>query len=236
MVPLKLDHKQTYTFDESGVVMAVPDTRSSVRLTTPYDLGDSHRSNQNRQESAASSVVGSQNPADIRAAINQLVSCPHCGKAVRENDLYAHLSAFHMRSKSSRKAISPSTPQKPARTTSVSFPRQKMMVQCSQCPSMVRSDRMEKHLLRIHHLSQYQVRSGFPVQQRATASASVKPNSKVVSNKRDVPKSPLPAAFAQSHDEKMYGDKYLGQMRRESDGKFGSLPLYDDYSDEANAD
>ncbi|MBU6362340.1 MAG: hypothetical protein KGS46_20205 [Chloroflexi bacterium] len=40
----------------------------------------------------------------------------------------------------------------------------------------------------------------------------------------------------QSSDESSYGDKYLGHMQREWDGKFGSLPLYDDYGDEADAD
>ncbi|HNE04990.1 MAG TPA: hypothetical protein PLT08_10760 [Anaerolineales bacterium] len=39
----------------------------------------------------------------------------------------------------------------------------------------------------------------------------------------------------QGQDETRDGGKYLGFMRRES-GKFGSLPLYDDYSDDADAE
>lgn len=39
----------------------------------------------------------------------------------------------------------------------------------------------------------------------------------------------------QSQDESRDGGKYLGHMRRER-GKFGSLPLYDDYSDESSAE
>ena len=35
--------------------------------------------------------------------------------------------------------------------------------------------------------------------------------------------------------ENEYGGKYLGHMRRESDGRFGSLPLYDDYGEESRA-
>ena len=42
-------------------------------------------------------------------------------------------------------------------------------------------------------------------------------------------------AFRQSQAETSFGGKYLGQMRREFDGKFGSLPLYDDYDDESEA-
>ncbi len=34
-------------------------------------------------------------------------------------------------------------------------------------------------------------------------------------------------------EEGSYGGKYLGHMRRESDGSFGSLPLYDDYGEES---
>ncbi len=39
----------------------------------------------------------------------------------------------------------------------------------------------------------------------------------------------------QGQDEPRDGGKYMGHMRREQ-GKFGSLPLYDDYSDEADAE
>lgn len=45
----------------------------------------------------------------------------------------------------------------------------------------------------------------------------------------------LEEAFSQSDDETRYAGKYLGYMRRES-GKFGSLPLYDDYDDESNSE
>ena len=44
------------------------------------------------------------------------------------------------------------------------------------------------------------------------------------------------AKLRQSDHESSYGDKYVGQSRREWDGKFGSLPLYDDYGDEADAE
>jgi len=44
------------------------------------------------------------------------------------------------------------------------------------------------------------------------------------------------AAFDQAFHESRFGDKYVGLSRRESSGRFGSLPLYDDYGDEADAD
>jgi hypothetical protein len=43
------------------------------------------------------------------------------------------------------------------------------------------------------------------------------------------------AALDQSFYETNFGGKYLGQMRREGSGQFGSLPLYDNYGDNADA-
>jgi hypothetical protein len=43
-------------------------------------------------------------------------------------------------------------------------------------------------------------------------------------------------ALSQSLDETREGGKYLGQMRREGNGRFGSLPLYDDYGEESGPD
>ncbi len=37
-------------------------------------------------------------------------------------------------------------------------------------------------------------------------------------------------------DEGSYGDKYLGQVRRDYNGSFGSIPLYDDYGEESFPD
>lgn len=37
-------------------------------------------------------------------------------------------------------------------------------------------------------------------------------------------------------DEGSYGDKYLGQVCRDYDGSFGSIPLYDDYGEESFPD
>ena len=40
----------------------------------------------------------------------------------------------------------------------------------------------------------------------------------------------------QSDHESRFGEKYLGQMRRDYDGTFGSIPLYDDYGEESGPD
>jgi hypothetical protein len=36
--------------------------------------------------------------------------------------------------------------------------------------------------------------------------------------------------------DEQYGDNYIGQGRPESNGRVGSVPLYDDYSDEGSPD
>jgi predicted Zn-ribbon and HTH transcriptional regulator len=80
-------------------------------------------------------------------------------------------------------------------------------VRCPDCGASIRTDHLAKHL-----------RNRCPRRDEHFVS------------------EPLPAALAQSHDEPSFGDKGLGQMRRESSGQFGSLPLDDDYGDEAAAE
>ncbi len=60
-------------------------------------------------------------------------------------------------------------------------------------------------------------------------------------NKRRAPRVGKPSTTSGYHEdsfcssnETRYGGKYLGQVRREWDGKFGSLPLYDDYGEESD--
>ena len=43
-------------------------------------------------------------------------------------------------------------------------------------------------------------------------------------------------AFRQAFNEKRDGSKDFAHFRRQWDGKYGSHPLHDDYSDESNAD
>lgn len=50
------------------------------------------------------------------------------------------------------------------------------------------------------------------------------------------PKPVLPNNNDPLENNELDGSKHVGNFRRQSDGKFGSFPLHDDYSDESNAD
>lgn len=84
-------------------------------------------------------------------------------------------------------------------------------VKCPECRVNVKGANIQRHMRRVHHA--------------AWADAADSPSGSL-----------LDEALIQSHDEPRDGGKYIGHMRREFDGKFGSMPLYDDYGDEANAD
>lgn len=113
-----------------------------------------------------------------------------------------------------------------------------VLVTCPQCGDQVAEIRLEKHM-RERCTKRYSVAQSPQQTQRQSAHR----HGQVV-NRRSVSSSPGTSpsqrsqneALNQSDSETRFADKYVGQMRREWDGKFGSLPLYDDYGDEANAD
>ena len=158
-----------------------------------------------------------------------VILCLQCGEP--KFSPWPHTCVGRRKRKGASKITSHQTAQ-----GSVPPPSGRMLVNCPQCPSRVRADRLQKHLATKctgHGPSD----SGI-TNQRAekTNLPRVVPVSKVI-EKQAQDTSPLGVEeLRQSFDETRYGDKYLGQMRREFEGKFGSLPLYDDYGDEANAD
>lgn len=92
---------------------------------------------------------------------------------------------------------------------------------CSVCGVSVRVDRLKRHMQKVHPGSIIS-----PTTQKSEQKSS-SPEAKVEFPEESV---------YQSHHETRYGDKYVGQMRRDYDGTFGSLPLYDDYGDESGSD
>lgn len=92
----------------------------------------------------------------------------------------------------------------------------KKMVRCPYCACSVREDRLNKHCHKVHNIS-HESRN-HNVSRQARQSRTEKPES-------------LEQAYLETRD----GGKYLGYMAREN-GRFGSLPLYDDYGDESEAE
>lgn len=105
---------------------------------------------------------------------------------------------------------------------------------------------MEKHLKKMHKDKQDSLNR--ETQLSATnRSRHNKIAAKKVGKNQMLPKAPASseseseldiraASVIQSDRETIFGDKHLGPWAHESDGKFGSISLYDDYGDEANAD
>lgn len=95
------------------------------------------------------------------------------------------------------------------------------MTKCPVCRVSVRVDRVERHLKKVH-----------PGGPGSAANRAPEPESASTEEELESPEE----AVYQSDYESRFGDKYLGQMRRDYDGTFGSLPLYDDYGDESGPD
>jgi hypothetical protein len=104
---------------------------------------------------------------------------------------------------------------------SPSRPRVKPMAVCPACRVAVRADRLKKHLGKVH-----------PGWKGSVANLNTESESVSADRDAESPEEEL----NQSHHESRFGEKYLGQMRRDYDGTFGSIPLYDDYGDESGPD
>ena len=105
----------------------------------------------------------------------------------------------------------------PTRTRTPKPATTKPMTTCPICGVNVRKDRLDKHVRKVH-----------PASSRDTLGQQNK-------GKRAPAAAPVASleSLRQSDHEARFGDKYVGQSHRDSDGTFGSLPLYDDHGDEA---
>lgn len=173
--------------------------------------------------------------------------CPICSQQTRRLD--KHLSKIHpgykdtiddsKADKDAAHLIHQRSPDKESRATtkkSVSTPQNmgKVITQCPYCKNSVRSDRLEKHISKkcsTKRKSEFQVNKPKSLQTKSGTQPKGISGIGPVISKASIDEE----ALRQSFDEPIDGGKYLGQMRREWDGKFGSLPLYDDYEDEADA-
>ena len=115
------------------------------------------------------------------------------------------------------------------------FPKSKnYKVKCAYCGAIVFERNIKKHLKKVH-----------PDKILSEKKTKSKKNNK---SKRKIPKSDRPhlvpegqegnvgEAFRQAFNEQRDGSRDFAHFRRQWDGKFGSHPLHDDYSDESNAD
>lgn len=175
-------------------------------------------------------------------------NCPVCGVRVRVNNLDKHIRKVHPdysadNSHTSQKSSFPVQQSRHNETAKSTAEKQvpldntltqggEKMTQCPYCSCRVRVDRLEKH-----------IQKRCPVRRKESPQTDKRVSSNKRQNMHQVSVSNMhngsnieEEALRQSFDESIYGGKYLGHLRREFDGKFGSLPLYDDYGDESDAD
>jgi uncharacterized protein with PIN domain len=162
--------------------------------------------------------------------VDPMAPCPHCAAKVRQSNLGAHIAKVHQAQLATTKAVPapvPPTvtriaapkPKAPTAILAANRPSRTDLTVCPICNVSVRSDRLDRHRRKIHEKTQ-----GKPARNRQSSIQLINSDSKQLS------------AFAQAFHEAQFGNKYVGHMRRQSSGRFGSLPLYDDYGDDADAD
>lgn len=216
-----------YYVDESGFLTAIP----PITPHTSFPVGRGRKSSELRPFKSCP-VCGQQ----IRRLVKHLRKAHPKYKVPTSNqqtDVNSPTTVHSKQSDDTRGATVSLSGLSPSVEITKSGKRNTVITQCPHCKCSVRSDRLQGHILQkcsVGRKLKSQANKSPRIKQRAKveASPSIDPETQKTSLEEE--------ALRQSFDEPIYGGKYLGHMRREWDGKFGSLPLYDDYEDEADAD
>jgi len=250
--------RPTYVIDEFGVVHDykewiknetladgnndhTPVVTSQISARSQYTLPSSTKTdrripNRKSGESTPSKtktqhqhvVINKQKPSleskELPKRLPKQVMCKKCLTFVNDQDSFEHIC-------SSERLISVTSAQE-------------LYIACPVCQTQVIGKYLHIHLdLKHHEINYFEIQKKTP--KKAQSNKKVKGKGKNKGKKKtsggsaewisDQDQAKL-ESFLQSFDEKRDGGKYLGHMRRESSGQFGSLPLFDDYDDDANAD
>lgn len=149
-----------------------------------------------------------------------LVACPLCNAAVKPTRLDRHFRKVH------QQYITPSPSSHTTDKASDSG-----LILCPVCKMALDPSRLAQHVLEVHRQQIQPKPSSIKNKPGGQSTGQRRPLSQPASND-----SQEQDTFDQSFHEARFGDKYVGLSRREGSGRFGSLPLYDDYGDEADAD
>lgn len=230
--------------DENGVVVSRSEVEGS-RLQLVETVGTKRRPRPKVTQPQITRAPSTQSTV--------VVKCPQCGCEVSEQRLADHMSAKcpkrQHRAPDSRFLLRDDgrdifgrlkqIAYRPRKKSEVSRqdsklvverprPNSTLLVECPQCKCQVRESRLDNHM-----------RLKCP---KKDAPAQKQVENQVMPSREQAPMTSTPSssrqveALIQSDRESRFADKYVGQMRHQWDGKFGSLPLYDDYGDEADAD
>lgn len=171
------------------------------------------------QESAANSALSARQPSRT-GALQQpdksepSVICASCRVRVRESRWKEHVRRAHSDTRGN--PMIGSEPQ----------------VFCPDCRVDVKERNWKKHLRKVHSVRHDRSNNGAAGISRTQSRRrnSSRANSTVFDT---AAKQRGYQQFRELFEETRFGGKYLGQMRREPNGRFGSLPLYDDYGEES---
>lgn len=165
----------------------------------------------------------------------KMVRCPSCRVMIKESSLKKHLLKKCDKNVHKESSLLP-TPLKSSLLTPWQTRSGRTFVRCSKCQVNVRESNWQKHLTKVHpkpeknstnkdlSLKEQTVPIGFS-QNREKIPGTLSPSS---NEARLVARGLI--------EETQFGDKYVGQYNREVDGRFGSISLYDDYSEESYPD
>lgn len=241
------------TVDENGFIVAVEP--ASGESLGPAVKRRTYKRTGRAKASTTGSLKLSRENAKRRAVFptrKPLVQCKFCSSKVQEDNLSKHITEVHPDKKPSATTTrKPQPALRSRRKTVLTKPQprklppkdllptqlqsKKSLVQCSICQQNIRADKWDKHLKKVHAGCTTKV-SNSPSTMR---NVSGEPKARKSSSRKGGGASFDPdirrKALRELHEETIYGDKYVGQFHRDADGRFGSIPLYDDYSEESGA-
>ena len=148
-----------------------------------------------------------------------LIPCPYCNASVLPKNMAKHLRKTHQVATSGQK---PGVPlKKPA---SIRVPAQDPhLPYCPKCKRRIPRDKLQAHLRKEHGIwVKRNQRNTY-----RTLTARSKPSRESTGDRLSR------QGLAQSSDEPFDGGKHWGYITREN-GRFGSTPLHDDYSEESS--
>lgn len=252
--------------DDSGVVISQKqyaelhgESKESNRdyYDSGHMLPSSYGKKKNKQKSKNQIPERSNNFTEASKVANKFaekkfVSCPVCNASMKSSKLQKHLANVHHQN----------SPRKITGHTGYINLKEEH-TKCPICKSAIRSDSAEKHFAKAHpgeNFLEYANLAQCPLCKHRThynvlfvhiQISHPEKNPKIVMaeynrelrkrNKEEKIEKEIDQLVSeseklkQSHDEPRDAGKYLGFMIREN-GKFGSLPLQDNYSDESDAE
>lgn len=240
------------TVDENGFIVAVEP--ASGEFLGPTVKKRSYKRTGKAKASTNGSLKLSRENAKRRSIYptrKPLVQCEFCNSKVREDKLSRHVARIHPDKKPRAAPIRKPQPAQPPKKTVLTKPQpkklppkdllppqllsKKSLVRCSICQQNIRSDKWEKHLKKVHAERTTKVSNSSSKTRNATRQSKARKGGSRRGGSTSFDPDARREALRGLHEETIYGDKYLGQFRRDADGRFGSIPLYDDYSEESGA-